>query len=318
MYVRILDLDGSITAQDQLIDSCDPVVHDLRFWGPRIRMGCQFGRFRRFTRDLADRIDNEDRPGPALTFYGSGDFHHVSLALVSQIQEPFNLLILDKHPDWMGWIPFMHCGTWLYHAARLPQVNQIFHVGGELDFDNGFRLLAPWKKLRRGKIAVFPATRTFRTGQWREVPHEPVRSNPPAKVSVKHLEELLWPYRETLSRRPLYVSLDKDVLVEKEAVVNWDSGHLELEEICTILETFFRACDHRLVGMDIVGDWSPVAMQGLFRKMLDWTEHPTLEVGASQARASNQRTNVALVGNLMAEYVSWNEESTVNSGQSSF
>jgi len=298
MDVRVLDLDGSITAQDDLLESCEPVIHDLRAWGPAIRMGCRFRRFDRFSRDLARRIALEQEPRPRLTFYGSGDFHHVSLALLRQMREPFNLLVLDKHPDWMRWVPVMHCGTWLYHAARLPQVKQIFHAGGDLDFDNAYRLLAPWRNLRSGNIAVFPAIRTFGTGNWRDIAHEPLRPNPATKVTAGRLAELLHPYREVLASRPLYVSLDKDVLVEKFAAVNWDSGHLELDEVHAILGAFTRACNHRLIGMDIVGDWSAVQMQGAFRKVLDWTEHPPLRLTARAACASNQRTNMDLVGRI--------------------
>src|SRR5581483_4494910 len=93
-----------------------------------------------------------------------GDFHHVSLALVRRIMTPFNLLVLDKHPDWMRGIPFLHCGTWLRHALRLPGLQRVFHCGGETDFDNGYRWLAPWPEIRAGRVVAFPARRRFRWG----------------------------------------------------------------------------------------------------------------------------------------------------------
>src|SRR5207253_9812558 len=96
---------------------------------------------------------------PSLAFLGSGDFHHLPLALLRRINQPINLLVFDNHPDWMRGVPFLHCGTWLNHAAALPQVQYIFHVGGNVDFDNRFRWLAPWRCLRAGKIHVFPAVR---------------------------------------------------------------------------------------------------------------------------------------------------------------
>ena len=65
-----------------------------------------------------------------MTLYGSGDFHHVTLALIRQIREPFNLLVLDKHPDWMRGIPFLHCGTWLRHALRMATLNARFPLRG--------------------------------------------------------------------------------------------------------------------------------------------------------------------------------------------
>jgi len=94
--------------------------------------------------------------------YGSGDFHHVSLALLHRHPGPFNLLIIDKHPDWMRGVPVMHCGSWVAQALRLGVVRHVFHAGGAMDFDNHYRVLAPWRALQEGRLAVFPAARPFR------------------------------------------------------------------------------------------------------------------------------------------------------------
>ena len=104
--------------------------------GTALRLACRFARFHAFEEELGRYLDGRE---PALTFYGSGDLHHVSLALLRRFTTPFNLLLLDKHPDWMCGIPFLHCGTWLRHALRLPLLRRVFHVGGDLDFDNAWR-----------------------------------------------------------------------------------------------------------------------------------------------------------------------------------
>ena len=165
MDVRILNLDGALTAQETLVRGLQ-VVDGARAWGPRIRLGCGFGHFRRFEHALSEQLGGDTDAEPHLTFYGSGDFHHVSLALLRRLREPFNLLVLDNHPDWMRGVPFLHCGTWLRHASRLPLVRRVFHVGGDVDFDNAYRWLAPWRQLCDGRITVFPAFRRFRRGAW--------------------------------------------------------------------------------------------------------------------------------------------------------
>jgi len=295
MRTRIVDLDGSLLGQHEVLKSWRPEVVPLGDWGPRIRLACSFGRFRRFERALAA---SEEPDAPTLTFYGSGDFHHVSLALVRRLRQPCNLLVLDKHPDWMRGLPFLHCGTWLYHAARLPHVGRVFHVGGELDFDNAYRWMAPWPLLRSGRITVFPALRRFRRGTWRWVPHTSLRESPGMPATAERLALLLRPFADDLARWPLYVSLDKDVLVQEDAVVNWDSGHLRLAEAQAVLAAFLAAAQHRLAGMDIVGDWSPVAVQGWFRWLFHATEHPPLAVEPAAATRCNERTNLALLGTL--------------------
>ncbi len=294
MDVRILDLDGALAPQTTLVGG-RRVVDGVRPWGPRIRMACSFGRFRRFEQALANQLGGTKDEKPQLTLYGSGDFHHVSLALVRRIREPFNLLVLDNHPDWMCGVPFLHCGTWLRHAALLPSARRIIHVGGDVDFDNSYRWMAPWRQLRDGRIRVIPAYRRFRRGAWSAVPHDPLRGAPDAPVDRARIEKLLRPHRADLAARPLYISLDKDVLAPEEAVVNWDSGRLTMDEVGYVLDAFTAAACGRLAGMDVVGDWSPVDLRGWFRKLFHLTMHPPLSIDPKHANAVNQRANLRLI-----------------------
>lgn len=293
MKTWILDLDGSIAAQKSLASASDAVVHPAREWGPKIRLGCRFGRFRGFEQSIwaeANRLGSD----ALCAFYGSGDFHHVSLALLRRLMRPYNLLVLDKHPDWMRGVPFLHCGTWLLHAARLPNVRQVFHVGGDLDFDNAFRWLAPWSLLQSQKLVVFPALRRFQAGGWSQTPHTPVRVQGSA-IDHRRMTQLLQPFAASLARWPLYISIDKDVLCRDEAIVNWDSGQLRLRELCTVLSAFISAAGGRLVGVDCLGDWSPVKMSGVFRRILHAVEHPSLNVDPSEAAHTNAAANLAIL-----------------------
>src|SRR5262249_32049809 len=254
---RVFDLDGSLVAQPRLLERYRPTRHNLRWWGPRLRLGCTFGRFRRFEQALAAAAGPVDHD-PVLTLLGSGDFHHVTLAVLRRIRQPFNLLVLDNHPDWMRGVPFLHCGTWLRHAARLPMVRRIFHVGGDVDFDNCFRWLAPWRHLRSGKIRVIPGIRHFLAGRWLSLECPPLRDRPWQVSGLARAERVIVAWRDDLARYPLYISLDKDVLTANDAVVNWDSGHLTLPEVQAVLTAFLDAARGRLAGMDLVGDWSAV------------------------------------------------------------
>src|SRR5262249_50581776 len=184
--------------------------------------------------------------------YGSGDFHHVTLALLGRIREPFNLLVLNKHPDWMRGIPFMHCGTWLSHGLRLPCLRRVFHCGGETDFDNGYRWLAPWSEIEAGRVVILPAGRRFAVGRLARATVHPLLSDEVPLAEV--LRSALQPHRDELRRYPLYISVDKDVLTAHDAAVNWDPGLLGLDQALAILEAFLAAAEGRLVGGDILGD----------------------------------------------------------------
>ncbi len=295
METRILDLDGSVAGQEKLVRAAGAIVSPLQDWGPRLRLACRWGVFRNFQREL-DRLSGP--PRPQLTFFGSGDFHHVSLALLGQVRTPCNLLVLDKHPDWMRGVPLLHCGTWLWHAAALPQVRRIYHVGGELDFDNRFRWLAPWRLLYAGKVRVIPAIRQFRGRRWSRVEHNALRERPEEPADRHRVAHCLAPFREELAKYPLYVSLDKDVVSAAEAVVNWDSGYLTTVEALSIIEAFAAAAGGRLAGIDVVGDWSSVRVAGVLRRALHWTEHPTLTVDPADAAQRNEALNLRLLRRL--------------------
>ena len=156
MDVQIFDLDGSV-ARQRRINALASRVLSLRGWGPSLRLACRWREFHRFEAALARKLGGTRDTRPALRFLGSGDFHHLTIALLRRIPRAVNLLVIDNHPDWMRGVPWLHCGTWLHHAAMLPQVRRVFHVGGDVDFDNRYRWLAPWPLLGSGKVVVMPA-----------------------------------------------------------------------------------------------------------------------------------------------------------------
>ncbi len=298
MRTRILDLDGGVRRQVTLLRRTRAEVVPLGEWGPWIRLACSHGAFARFEARLAQLTGDNREFEPCLNFVGSGDFHHVSLALLRRLRGPFNLLVLDKHPDWMRGVPLMHCGTWLWHAAQLPGLQRIYHLGGAMDFDNAYRWLAPWPLLRSGKLVVAPAIHGLRGRWWKKIRHSPLRRSPERPLAPADLEDWLAPHRADLASWPLYVSLDKDVLTAQDAAVNWDSGYLRAPEIFTILDTFLDAANERLAGMDVVGDWSPIRVNGWLRRFLDWTEHPTLQVEPNEATRRNEAMNLRLYERL--------------------
>ena len=163
----------------------------------------------------AVRVTAEDRSPSYDTLHrSSGDDSSTTatLALLRRLTTPFNLLVLDKHPDWVRGVPLLHCGTWLAHALQLPGLQRVFHVGGDLDFDNGYRWLAPWHEVRSGRVVVLPAFRRYERGRWATLPHETLRPHPDTPATPERFDELLTPYRADLANVPLYVTIDKDAL----------------------------------------------------------------------------------------------------------
>ena len=198
----------------------------------------------------------------------------------------------------MRGIPFLHCGTWLRHALGLDNLNRVFHCGGELDFDNAYRWLAPWREIQSGRVVVFPARRRFVRGRWAGIATHPLLADgDPIEEVLRHA---LHPYRDDLARIPLYISIDKDVLTADDAAVNWDSGLLRLPEAVTILETFLSAaegpsgrcrCAGRLVA-DRAGHW--------LNRLCDRLDHPSPPHALAEASTQNLKANTAILKALAA------------------
>lgn len=295
MRIRVIDFDGSITAQDRLLRKYQPDVYDLRPWGPRLRLASTWARYYRLERRLDRLFGPRETHESRLSLLGSGDFHHVTLALLRRVRQPFNLLLLDHDADWRRGLPMIASNNWLNQAVRLPNLRRIFLAGVTTRLDNASRWLAPRTLIESGKLIVLPALERFVRGFWRKTPHQPLRRTPETLIDRDRLEEVLWPFLDELDRAPLYISLDKSVLWMPESVTNSHSGVLDLNELEEILQFFLKAAGNDLAGMDIVGDWSPVETSGLLRYFLHRWQHPLRTIDAQQARLCNERTNLTLL-----------------------
>jgi hypothetical protein len=289
MHPRIIDLDGGVVAQTALCQRLGPAVHELRCWRLAVRHGCSWRRFAQFERALDEHVA-ADGPGPWLNLLGASDLHHVSLALLRRLTAPCNLLVLDDRPDWLRALPGIRAGTWLRHAARLPQVRHVFHVGGNSGFDDWRRWLAPTDLLASGKITVLPAARRL---HWRW-PAQPLRTNAYRRCDLGRLETLLAPFRDVLEQFPLYISLDKRVLVLRDAIVGGRAGCMWLDEMLDVIEMFLRLSGDRLAGMDIAGDWQPTAPSAMTGDAAQ-----RLRRAAERALLQNERANLRIVGRLL-------------------
>jgi hypothetical protein len=180
-------------------------------------------------------------------------------------------------------------------------VQQAFHLGGysgEFE-DKDLRWMTPWSLLvgDNPKIKVCPATNNFQGMRWSEVKQDVLRGVWHKMTTRERIMAIFEPYRETLSKYPLYITLDKDVMMRNENLQNWNSGLLTRDEVLLCIDVLLELSGGRLLAMDVTGDFTKVEVAGVYRNYLHKTQHEDSENNIDQDQATfvNQRTNIALL-----------------------
>jgi hypothetical protein len=328
-----LDIDGSITQQKKLSLQLDvsydfrDLETDLRLWGlkPAIAKAkdrlnqARFGTIEgKATGARQAPSGGESRGGlrdPWLTFYGTGDFNHVSALLIETLPEsarPLNLVLFDNHPDWFLLPPRYHCGNWVGTLLQNEWIESVTLIGQDSDDLDGHNFFtAPIKEFASGRVSIYPYRR-----QTTRIPLLKVKGSvSPSAVSslsgttltfetVENLgtDRMIAMLLERLSGKNTYIAIDKDVLTQQSASTDWDQGHLELANLLKMLRQL--VANTKVVGIDVCGDRAPNPLVG-FLKNLDAgrlgahhnasrSENETAN-DDTQATATNESTNLSIL-----------------------
>ena len=257
----VLDIDRSVGALPGRL------VLPLEHWQESIRFGCSLATMRRFRTMLDELLPAEY----GTVFTGSGDFHHLSWPLIARLSapRPFQVVVLDNHPDNMR-CPFgVHCGSWVRKVALLPQVSHV-HVLGITSGDIGAghaweNYLAP---LRRGKLSYWSIG---------------VDTGWSARLGLAHAfhgfdtaDAMVDAFAEAqrTQQAPSYLSIDKDAFAPEVARTNWDQGQLQVSHALALID----GLRHDLLGSDINGEVSHYRYRSWWkRKLSAMDEQPAID-----------------------------------------
>lgn len=298
MRLHVIDLDGGVAVQEPLrrrIDAGAATRIDAADLAGRLRIVASRGALR----SLASRRQPlAGTRSPIATFYGSGDFHHLTAWLVAELDEDVTIVHFDNHPDWVRFPATMNCGAWVNRALELPHVRKVVTIGPcsgdlvrpELQFAN-------LDAVRDGRIALYP---------WRHAPsrvwgrYGRTRSyrQEGGHLHWRNLAEEDWPdflgeMVEAIPTPAVWLTIDKDVLACSDALTNWDQGELPLEHLLRAIERL--AGQRRIVGVDVCGDWSEPRFSDPFRATLAYFDHPRRLRPSPEDLAVNARVNAVLI-----------------------
>jgi len=298
MNTALLHLDAALIDQRALaraVSAGGGRGVDLRHLGPALRLWSRPWTLERLRTRVASDIPISD--GPTLVFSGSGDFHHITPTLLARACEaagrpPVTLLHFDNHPDWVRFANGAHCGSWVGIAARLPEVVRVITVGVcSRDVAGPEGKGADLDLLREDRVELY----AYRAPD----------GAPDVAVAGR-----CWPTIESMgegafldflpARIPtadVYVTIDKDVLRNADAGTNWDQGRTSLSFLKAMLTRV--AAHHRVIGADVVGDWSPAVyggglLAGMLKRGEALLDQPWRRPGAA-GRAMNEPANLELL-----------------------
>ncbi|WP_026505912.1 arginase family protein [Butyrivibrio sp. NC3005] len=163
-------------------------------------------------------------------FIDNGNYHYMTKILTDYIDEPFQLVYFDHHPDLKASIfgDILSCGSWVRNAQiENPNIRKISAIG----IDSSL-----WKKIPIEDREHIAYIKDFDTDTL-------------SKDAQKYITRIV----ETLDTElPIYISIDKDVLDKKEIQTNWDQGTMTLNRMLMIIKHLKE--NFRVIGVDICGE----------------------------------------------------------------
>ena len=298
MRLRLLDLDGALdqhAAIQRALQKGAMTRIDARDLATRLRIVANSQAYRDLTQRL--RKSFATGAGPNVTFYGSGDFHHLTTALVSLCEGPLTIVHFDNHPDWVRFPATHNCGSWVNRALDLPGVERVITIGPCSD-----DLVRP--QFQTANLAAVEANRICLL-PYRHAPSRVYGSFAPSDSYEWHDGALHWQCLDELTdaqictrilplinTEKVYITFDKDVLGSGEACTNWDQGMMRLSSVLSVIKSIAQRYD--VVGLDVCGDWSRPLFTDPFRWLLSALDRKAV-VPDTQALACNAQTNAQIL-----------------------
>ena len=298
--MNILDLDHSLTAQEPIVQRLADgraTRLDLLELGPQLRLWSTERNYQRFTQRLQQRPKRSTQR-PEVFFVGSGDYHHLTPALLSNLPEPITLIHFDNHPDWVRFAPRRHCGSWINRALKLPNIKRIVTLGPcSDDLQNPQLKGGNLGALRRGDLQLFPWQHAP-TKVWGRIGDGAGHEQRENHLHWRNLADQDWPsfldnLIQSLPTEAIWITVDKDVLASEDAATNWDQGGMRLTHLLQAIRVL--ATSKRVLGIDICGEFAKAPHHNLLKRWEAKSDQPAPERWSESDLLRNSITNAALL-----------------------
>lgn len=302
--IRILDFDGSVLSQSGLLNKYANPPYSVQIIDLKdIASTCRYLTTKKTLARIQKRLENSSHN--AITLYGSGDFHHISSVLISSFANTVGVIIFDHHPDWDGFSPYISCGSWVAEVSKMKNVEKVILLGSSSkDLSAGGLATAYFKGVENGKLEIFPYDKKPSRAYFRylkdatcltvkrDILGSTLYWTNLKEKSVNFIKESL----KRISAKDVYISIDKDCLLNAYALTNWEEGLLPLDWLINALSIVKE--EKNIIGMDITGEYSPVIIKNPIKNFLSSIDHPkqTAEkITPSKIVSLNEATNLKIL-----------------------
>lgn len=294
MLLSVLDTDGTVVNQGPIkkrLEDRSAQRVNLRDIGHALRLWTSTKIYRQMT----ERLPLPPTKGSEVFFIGSGDYHHLSAALIARYTEPMTLIHFDNHTDGAWCLPQHHCGGWVNKALEMSHIFQVYTIGCCSDDISVLRGDLQWvEAFETSRLNLFPLRETPSriSKQKNEIGNHKINQGMiewdpmPRENWSDFIDRLV----SEIAGRKIWISIDKDVLLAKDAFTNWDQGRLSMSDLEFALCQM--ADSATILGVDICGDYAPSTYLNPFKRIEAHFEQPRSQGGKT---LTNEQTNERLL-----------------------
>ena len=186
---------------------------------------------------LHQQIESVGNDSCGIHFFDNGNYHYMSKLWTDQVQEPFDLVVFDHHPDMQPprFEGILSCGGWIKEVLDHNKFVQNVIVIGVAD-----HLVEEIREdLSQANAAEILNRVTF-------IRESELKKHP------ENLSSLVCSELASVLSSNIYLSIDKDALNTQEAATNWDQGSLTYDQLAETLQIL--AQNRKILGIDICGE----------------------------------------------------------------
>ena len=186
---------------------------------------------------LRQQIESVGNNSFGIHFFDNGNYHYMSKLWTDCVQEPFDLVVFDHHPDMQPprFEGILSCGDWIKEVLDHNKFVQNVTVIGVAD-----HLVEEIREdLTQANAAEILNRVTF-------IRESELKKHP------ENLSSLVCSELTSVLSSNIYLSIDKDALNTQEAATNWDQGSLTFEQLANTLQIL--AQNRKILGIDICGE----------------------------------------------------------------